>query len=207
MVIVDEAAQATAPNAWNAVLRGRQAVLVGDPEQLPPTILSRDAAAAGLDTTLMSEAIAAAPSALSRLATQYRMHEAINAFPSAAFYAGELRAHPSVSTRLLSEIDGVARTELTDAPLVGIRVPPEPALVDGNERRAAGGNVVNLPEAHAAVAHVAALLRAGVHAADIVLISPYSAQVAWQHCPHPHVAKQPPSHARAATGIPTSCAG
>ena len=73
------AAQASAPNTWLALLRGRRGVLVGDPQQLPPTLLSRDAVEAGLGTTLMEMATAAQPEAHTLLDTQYRMHAAIAA--------------------------------------------------------------------------------------------------------------------------------
>jgi superfamily I DNA and/or RNA helicase len=45
IAVVDEAAQATEPAAWLALLRARRAVLAGDSKQLPPTILSQEAAA------------------------------------------------------------------------------------------------------------------------------------------------------------------
>jgi hypothetical protein len=45
MAVVDEAAQATEPATWLALLRARRAVLAGDSKQLPPTILSQEAAA------------------------------------------------------------------------------------------------------------------------------------------------------------------
>ena len=45
VAVLDEAAQATEPAAWVALLRARRAVLAGDSKQLPPTILSQEAAA------------------------------------------------------------------------------------------------------------------------------------------------------------------
>jgi superfamily I DNA and/or RNA helicase len=173
MVVLDEAAQATAPNAWVALLRGRRAVLLGDPQQLPPTLLSRDAAAAGLGTSLMEWAQQEQPGSATLLDTQWRMHAAIAAWSSAQFYGGRLRSHPSVATRVLADLPGISRNSLTASPLLGVSVG------GGNsERRGANGEISNELEARAVVSHVASLLRAGVPASDVLVISPYGAQVA-----------------------------
>ena len=173
LVVLDEAAQATAPNAWVALLRGRRAVLLGDPQQLPPTLLSRDAAAAGLGTSLIEWAQREQPGAATLLDTQWRMHAAIAAWSSAQFYGGRLRSHPSVATRVLADLPGISRNSLTASPLLGVSVG------GGNsERRGANGEISNELEARAVVSHVASLLRAGVPASDVLVISPYGAQVA-----------------------------
>ncbi len=43
LAVIDEAAQATEPACWPAILRCKRLVLAGDHFQLPPTILSREA--------------------------------------------------------------------------------------------------------------------------------------------------------------------
>ena len=173
LVVLDEAAQATAPNAWVALLRGRRAVLLGDPQQLPPTLLSREAAAAGLGTSLIEWAQREQPGAATLLDTQWRMHAAIAAWSSAQFYGGRLRSHPSVATRVLADLPGISRNSLTASPLLGVSVG------GGNsERRGTNGEISNEIEARAVVYHVASLLRAGVPASDVLVVSPYGAQVA-----------------------------
>lgn len=52
VVVIDEAAQALEPACWAALLKGRRAVLAGDHLQLPPTVLSEEAARRGLARTL-----------------------------------------------------------------------------------------------------------------------------------------------------------
>src|SRR5690606_40473512 len=77
LVVIDEAAQAIEAACWIALLRGRRAVLAGDHLQLPPTIVSPEAAARGLARTMFAR-LAESPSgaALTRMLTvQYRMHE------------------------------------------------------------------------------------------------------------------------------------
>jgi senataxin len=56
-------------------------VLVGDPCQLPPTVLSRAAEAAMLTQSLF-ERLARAGWPVTMLREQYRMHPLISAFPS-----------------------------------------------------------------------------------------------------------------------------
>lgn len=52
VVVIDEAAQALEPACWAALLKGRRAVLAGDHLQLPPTVVSEEAARRGLARTL-----------------------------------------------------------------------------------------------------------------------------------------------------------
>ncbi|KXZ48586.1 hypothetical protein GPECTOR_26g489 [Gonium pectorale] len=91
-VVVDEASQATEPSVLVALTRGSAfVVMAGDPRQLPPTVLSEEAAAQGLGVTLF-ERVAGEGGVLPLLLdTQYRMHPDISAFPSAFFYGGRLR--------------------------------------------------------------------------------------------------------------------
>ena len=81
--------------------------IIGDHKQLPPVIISPEAHAGGLGTSLferliqerrmpfLSWLIDAEPKILDipsiMLDTQYRMHPAISAFPSSTFYNGDLK--------------------------------------------------------------------------------------------------------------------
>jgi len=64
-------------------------VLVGDPQQLPATVLSARARELALERSLF-ERLQAAGCPCRMLRVQYRMHPAIRQFPSAHFYAGRL---------------------------------------------------------------------------------------------------------------------
>lgn len=174
--ILDEAGQATAPNAWLPLLRARRAVLVGDPMQLPPTLLSPEAARRGLATSLMESFMATAPDACQLLETQYRMHEVICAWASQAMYKGSLRAAPGVSQHTLADLPTAESNELTRAPILLLDT-PAPSGRAGNEMRRVDGAVTNAAEAEAAVDHVRALAAAGVPVACIAVLSPYAAQV------------------------------
>lgn len=63
-------------------------ILVGDPQQLPATVLSSAALRRGLDQSLFVRLQDSLP--VTMLREQYRMHPAIAAFPAAHFYSGDL---------------------------------------------------------------------------------------------------------------------
>ncbi|CAA0805655.1 P-loop containing nucleoside triphosphate hydrolases superfamily protein [Striga hermonthica] len=96
MVVIDEAAQASEVAVLPPLSLGAaRCVLVGDPQQLPATVISK---AAG--TLLYSRSLferfqqAGCPTML--LCVQYRMHPHIRDFPSRYFYQGRLTDSESV---------------------------------------------------------------------------------------------------------------
>lgn len=96
MVVIDEAAQASEVGILPPLSLGAaRCVLVGDPQQLPATVISK---AAG--TLLYSRSLferfqqAGCPTML--LSVQYRMHPQIRDFPSRYFYQGRLTDSESV---------------------------------------------------------------------------------------------------------------
>ncbi|KAG6543891.1 hypothetical protein Mapa_014731 [Marchantia paleacea] len=99
MVVIDEAAQASEVAVLPPLsLRAARCVLVGDPQQLPATVISRVA-----DTMQYSRSLferfqqAGCPAIL--LSVQYRMHPQIRDFPSRYFYQGRLVDSESVKSR------------------------------------------------------------------------------------------------------------
>jgi senataxin len=68
---------------------------VGDPQQLPATILSEAAKAVAMERSLF-ERLQSRGCPVSMLSVQYRMHPAIRTFPSRHFYNDELEDAPSV---------------------------------------------------------------------------------------------------------------
>ena len=104
-LFIDEAAQALEPACWAAVLRADRVVMGGDHQQLPPTVKSLAAAKGGLADTMMQKVVSLWPRAVSLLTVQYRMNEAIMAFPSRWFYHNRLQAAPEAADRLVSPLD------------------------------------------------------------------------------------------------------
>ena len=84
-LVIDEAGQCIEPLAWCIFPMAEKIVLAGDHWQLPPTVLSQQAARLGLNQSVLEAAIPAV-SAVYLLNTQYRMREAIAGFSSNYFY-------------------------------------------------------------------------------------------------------------------------
>ncbi|CAG8951349.1 hypothetical protein HYFRA_00008099 [Hymenoscyphus fraxineus] len=90
-VIIDEAAQCIELSALIPLKYGcSKCILVGDPEQLPPTVLSRSAQSYGYEQSLFVRMQKNHPQDIHLLDTQYRMHPDISSFPSQAFYNSKL---------------------------------------------------------------------------------------------------------------------
>ena len=91
-VIIDEAAQCVELSALIPLKYGCcKCVLVGDPKQLPPTVLSQSAARFGYDQSLFVRMQQNHPQSIHLLDMQYRMHPEISRFPSKEFYEGQLQ--------------------------------------------------------------------------------------------------------------------
>jgi senataxin len=90
-VIIDEAAQSIELSALIPLKYGcSKCILVGDPKQLPPTVLSREAARFQYEQSLFVRMQVNHQSDVHLLDTQYRMHPEISSFPSQTFYDGRL---------------------------------------------------------------------------------------------------------------------
>lgn len=175
LVVIDEAAQSTEPACWIPILRADKIILAGDHEQLPPTILSPEAAEQGLAISLMERLVRGPGATWAKILTvQHRMHEAIMAFSNGEFYGGQLVAHASVAQHVLAELPNVLREPWTEQPVRFIDTAGasyDEELEEGSLSRR------NPQEAHLATAYVRKFLAAGVSAAAIGVITPYRAQV------------------------------
>ncbi len=89
-LVIDEAGQCIEPLAWTIFPFAKRLVLAGDHWQLPPTVLSAEAAILGLNRSILEVAIANCP-AVHLLNTQYRMRESIAGFSSDYFYNSLLK--------------------------------------------------------------------------------------------------------------------
>ncbi|WP_244481084.1 DUF3320 domain-containing protein [Methylobacterium sp. Leaf102] len=144
VVIFDEASQISPWDAIGALARAKQVVIVGDPEQLPPTNVGDrgvDDIEDGSDVTdqesILDECLAA-NIPRRNLAWHYRSrHESLIAFSNSRYYGGRLVTFPS---------------PVTDDRAVRLTLVP-----DGVYERGAGR--VNRPEARAVVAEIVRRLR------------------------------------------------
>ena len=175
VAVLDEAGQSTEPANWLPLLRADRLILAGDHCQLPPTVVSNEAAEKGLAVSLMERIVGRFGDQVARrLVVQYRMHADIMAFSSAEFYDGDLIAPDAVGAHRLCDLPGVRREALTEAPVQFIDTAGasyDEELEDDTESR------LNRREAALAVKKVRGLIAAGVAADQIAVIAPYRAQV------------------------------
>jgi ATP-dependent RNA/DNA helicase IGHMBP2 len=176
-VVIDEACQTTEAACWTPLLRGQRVLLAGDHCQLPPTVISKEAAQEGLARSMMQRLVETHGAAITRqLNVQYRMHEDVMRFSSAQFYAESLIADESVRRHRLADLPGVEPSPLTEEPIAFIDTAgadyDEEAELDGSSR-------CNPAEGRLVLHKVQELMEAGVPAGDIAVIAPYAAQVRW----------------------------
>jgi hypothetical protein len=175
VAVIDEACQSTEPASWLPLLRCNRVILAGDHCQLPPTVISDEAAERGLAVSLMERLVGLLGPDIARLLTvQHRMHADIMGFSNAEFYGGQLVAHESVASHRLCDLPGVRAEPLTERPVQFIDTAgagyDEELEEDTGSRR-------NAQEAALAARKVRALLEAGVSPGRIGVITPYRAQV------------------------------
>ena len=171
-VLIDEAGQASEVAALQPLTAGaKSVVLVGDPQQLPATILSEAARAVAMERSLF-ERLQAEGCPVALLSVQYRMHPEIRSFPSLHFYQGKLEDAAEVKA-----------------------LPPEPYhsekylgpyhvfdVAGGKERRQkSGGSLSNVAEAEVAVGLYKTLQnslnRQGIKKhVSVAIITPYREQ-------------------------------
>jgi superfamily I DNA and/or RNA helicase len=177
LLVIDEACQSVEPGCWIPLIRCDKLILAGDQCQLPPTVLSQDAARQGFERSLLERVNGIHGQKITRmLDVQYRMHREIMDFSSSQFYEGKLIAHDSVREHLLSDIQSVVATELTQGPVTFI----DTAGAGWDEQlEPEGESRFNPREAELTVTKVIQLCEAGLSPADIAVIAPYAAQVRW----------------------------
>jgi predicted DNA helicase len=182
VVLVDEATQATEPSCLVSLTLGDRAVLAGDHRQLPPTVLSLEAADRGLDRSLFERMAGRHGNLVEMLTLQYRMHEKIMTFSSERFYDGRLRASEEVRGHTLRDLgfdDGRVEGRLRP-----VTLPEEPVVFvdtsreDGGERQRGDSSSRENPREAGLVARLARSFQwGGVPDGEIGVISPYADQV------------------------------
>ncbi len=88
-LVMDEAGQCIEPLAWCVFPMAQKYILAGDHLQLPPTVLSNEAAQLGFNTSIL-ETAAKTMQPVFLLNIQYRMRQSIAGFSSGYFYDGKL---------------------------------------------------------------------------------------------------------------------
>ncbi|KAG1848713.1 SEN1 N terminal-domain-containing protein [Suillus subalutaceus] len=100
MVIIDEAAQSIELSSLIPLkFRCQRCIMVGDPQQLPPTVLSQEACKYRYNQSLFVRLQKHRPDVVHLLSIQYRMHPEISRLPSRIFYEGRLLDGPDMDVK------------------------------------------------------------------------------------------------------------
>jgi superfamily I DNA and/or RNA helicase len=156
-LILDEAGQCLEPLAWCIMPLAESWVLAGDPYQLPPTVLSDEAARLGFNRSVLEQAMSSAE-AVHLLDTQYRMRQSIAGFSSEYFYSGLLQTPENL-------LNTGAHLHFIDTAGSGMEE------VQGPD----GASLINKGELETLQK---IMERENLDPSDCAFISPYSAQVA-----------------------------
>jgi hypothetical protein len=127
LVVMDEASQIRPEDAFGALLRGKQAVIVGDTKQMPPSRLfdagmggtdAGDDALAGSSLSILELAETSFGHGRARLKWHYRsQHESLIQFSNAKYYDDELVIFPS--HRMQGPSLGIQRVYLPEGKFQG----------------------------------------------------------------------------------------
>ncbi len=189
VAIIDEAGQLTVPAILGALRFTKRFILVGDEKQLPPLVLSKDAAEEGLADSLFrtlkqsdEDYMNEHPLAISAcvpLRVQYRMNRWISNFSSTIFYDKQLLPHASVANRRLLFPHPIPE-EMKENAIIAQAIEPKLPLVFLHVRTSEENEQVKLSNAEARAIRevVAGLLARGIAEREIGVIAPYRAQVA-----------------------------
>ncbi|KAK6461483.1 DEAD-box type RNA helicase [Scheffersomyces coipomensis] len=169
-VIIDEACQSVELSAIIPLRYGcKKCIMVGDPNQLPPTVISKAAANNKYDQSLFVRIQQKNPESVYLLDVQYRMHPDISAFPSREFYNSKL-------------LDGEGMSEKNerpwhkDAPLLPYQIFN---IIGAHERNELSRSLFNIREATVALELVEKLINkmSEDFSGRIGIISPYKEQI------------------------------
>ena len=166
-VLLDEATQASEPECLIAIAKGaKQVVMIGDHLQLGPVVMCKKAAVAGLSRSLFERLILLGHQPV-RLQVQYRMHPALSEWPSNTFYDGYLQ----------NGVTAYQREDKSSFPWPQPQLPTFFYASLGQEEIASSGtSYLNRTEAANVEKIVTTLLKGGIKAEQIGVITPYEGQ-------------------------------
>ncbi|KAF8808975.1 hypothetical protein BYT27DRAFT_6529929 [Phlegmacium glaucopus] len=149
------------------VLGCKQAVLVGDHQQLGPVIMNKKAARAGLTQSLFERLVVLGNRPI-RLQVQYRMHPCLSEFPSNMFYEGTLQNGVIAPERLRKNVD--FPWPVPDTPMFFYQ------NLGQEEISSSGTSFLNRTEASNVEKIVTKFFKSGVMPNQIGVVTPYEGQ-------------------------------
>jgi regulator of nonsense transcripts 1 len=170
-VLIDEATQATEPEALISLIHGvNQVIMVGDHRQLGPVLMNKACSKAGFDRSMFERLMQVGVRPI-RLQVQYRMHPSLSEFPSNMFYDGSLQNGVTISDRIRPELD--FEWPNPNVPMMFL------SSFGSEELASTGTSYLNRVEAMSVEKIVTKLLKSSVHPSQIGVITPYQGQRAF----------------------------
>jgi hypothetical protein len=163
-VVIDEAAAATEPQLYIPLvnMKPKRLMIIGDPNQLPATVMSKIAERYGLNKSLLERLMFECNRPFTMLNEQYRMLKEISWFPLKAFYGKNIVDGPNVkmyacfdfSCKIVSPCHSLVSPHISyyrlsyNSPATVMGGQPYAFVhVDGEEERHASGSHKNVEEA------------------------------------------------------------
>jgi len=163
-IIFDESSQITLPLAVMGMLAGKRFIFLGDQKQLPPVLTRRYSGGAFRESVF--EVLA--DQGFDTLLTEtYRLNQELAEWPSATFYAGQLRPASEVVAHRRLELEPPSR-------FVEVLDPAHPKVFLDLQHRNA--TTRNHKEASVVVDLLLTLLEAGLPPWEVGVVVPYRAQ-------------------------------
>ena len=122
-VIIDEATQSQEVETLLTMIKGsRHVTLIGDPQQLSPTILHPKGKQTGMHISLFERILKLKPENNTLLTIQYRMHPKISEFVSKSFYEGKIKDGVTIKERTKEIFNNKFNWPNKNCPIVFINV-------------------------------------------------------------------------------------
>lgn len=178
VVIIDEATQSQEPSCLMPITKANKVILIGDHNQLPPTILSKKAEKLGLGISLFERLVPFCKKEFMQILNiQYRMNENLMEFSNKEFYNYEVKASKNVKKITLKDL-GIKYSNLKciDYKFPLVFIDTYKTKTSENIRKGSTSKE-NLLEAEIVNYILQEFRRLGIKDKDIGIISPYQDQI------------------------------
>ncbi len=183
LVLIDEATQATEPSTLIPIVKADKFILIGDHQQLSPTVLSQKAEEEGLEKSLFERLLEEHGLEIKKmLRVQYRMSQRIMDFSSREFYKNSLETAETIKD--ISIFDLNLSQAVGNSPAEQVLICQDPIIfLDTKGMNAPekskndSKSLYNRIEAELVMEIINQALSLGLNVNDLGVISPYKDQV------------------------------
>ncbi|BET02371.1 DNA replication helicase DNA2 [Nesidiocoris tenuis] len=174
--LVDEASQVTQPAVLRPLFLAKKFILVGDPKQLPPLVMNKQAKEFGLDVSLFQRLDR--PAVTTRLTRQYRMNRPINDLANRVSYDGLLECgSDAIATATLNYAGETTRSEDWIVRPLSKHIDDSIIIVNMKGQKESSKTAENRLEAEVVLQVAQEMVKLGVPSGNIGVMSTYREQV------------------------------